>query len=299
MHRRSLAFLPLLAAFGCGGAGQTMPTTPSLSPMDSTTRSTTGFGGGTKDATFKPAVGANSPLGTLKPLAATSVLAKAADGRTATDSATELAKLDKGELKLDDAYTYLVADATAARATVGDKGASVPFPAEAKANPDGSYWIVDAETRRVYTLTGVKKEEGKPTTIADGPSADLIHPTADAAVPPVALAARADEATTDIKHALRILVKGVGTENAPVAGSRVRLKKTVKDKGLPPLAKAVVVALKKYGATLNVGDGAPALSTLADPRWTKEDAKAISVLHMADFELMAPPQAKAGTVTKK
>lgn len=290
MDRRSLPCLLLLTAVGCGGAGQ--QTSTAMAPTDpSGMRSNGAYGAGGKaaDNVFKPSAGANSPLGVLKALSEKSPLAKPADGKATTDGAAKLAKLDKGELKLDDAYGYIVAGADAARTTVGEKGASVPLPAEAKTNPDGSIWVVEAETRRVFTLTGVKREEGKPPVVTAADSGDLVHPTAEAAVPPLALVARADEATTDVKHALRILVKGVGAEGAPEAGDRIRLKKAVVDKDAPPLAKNLIKALKKYGATLAAGDGAPSLPAIADPRWTKEDAKAIASLHMSDFEILPAP----------
>lgn len=294
MVRRSVPLVLLVAAVGCGGTGQ--PTTSVMAPTDPT--ASRGLGGGIKpDPVFKPATGTNTPLGVLKPLADKNILAKPADGKIATDSVALLAKLDKGALKLDDAYSYMVADQQSARVTVGDKGATVPFPTEAKANPDGSIWVVDAETRRLYTLTGIKKEADKPIVVGDAANSDLVHPLPEDKVPPLGLVARAEDATGEVKHALRILVKGVGTDGAPAVGARVRLKKAVSEKDVPPLAKAVVRALKKYGAVLEAGDGAPALSALADPRWTKEDAKSLGVLHMTDFEAIAPP-VKAGNSAK-
>lgn len=298
MPRRAFPFLALLTVAGCGGAGQSTMT--SMSPSDPTMRTTGNAGNGTAtDTVFKPTVGANTPLGTLKALAPTSPLAKAPAGKVDKDGAAKLAKLGKEGLKLDDAYGYTVADATAPQATVGEKGASVPLPTEAKANPDGTYWVVDAETRRVFTILGVKREADKPATATEAPSGDLVHPTADAPVPPLALVARAEEATTGMTHALRILAKGVGGEGAPADGARVRLKKGVSEKELPLLVKAVVRGLKKYGAVLAPGEGVPALSVLADPRWTKEDEKAMEAVHMTDFEIVAPVAKPASPPKKK
>ena len=285
MLRRSSPLL-LLAAVGCGGAGQ--PTTTPM-PMDPSARSggTNGAGSGA-ETVYKPAAGKNTPLGSLKPLAPKSELAKAADGKLDKDGAAKLARLGKDGLKLDDAYSYIVADGTAPQATLGEKGASVPLPKEAKANPDGTYWVVDAETRRVYTLKGVKIEEGKPTTATEAPSGDLVHPTPDAPVPALALAARADEATTGAVHALRIVAKGVGGEGAPAEGARVRLRKGFSEKDVPLMARSLVRTLKKYGAVLTAGESAPALTALADPRWTKEDEKAFGAIKVTDLELIAP-----------
>ena len=282
-----LLSLAALAAVGCGGAGSS--TTTAMSPLDPTAASRgAGAGGANAEMVFKPAAGVNTPLGVLTALSPKSALAKAPEGKVDKDGAAKLAKLGKEGLKLDDAYRYVVAGADAPQATVGEKGASVPLPADAKENPDGSIWIVDAETRRVYTLTGVKREEGKPATAAAAPSGDLVHPTPDAAVPPLGLVARADEASKGVAHALRIVAKGVGAEGGPAEGTRVRLKKGASEKDLTLLPRALARALKKYGAVLVPGEGAPALSALADPRWTKEDEKAFSSLRMADFEIVQP-----------
>ena len=285
MLRRSSPLILLAAALGCGGAGQS---TTTAMPMDPSARGagTASTAGG--EPVYKPAAGVNSPLGPLKALAPKSPLAKAAEGKADKDGAAKLAKLGKDALRLDDAYHYTVTDGTSAQAAVGDKGATVPLPAEAKANPDGSYWVVDGETRRVYTLKGVKREADKPATATEAPSGDLVRPTPDAPVPPLALAARAEEATVGVAHALRIVAKGVGGEGAPPEGALVRLRKGLSEKDVPLMARALVRGLKKYGAVLSGGEDGPALTALADPRWTKEDEKAVGAIKMSDFELIAP-----------
>ena len=286
MDRRAFAPLILLTLVGCGGAGQ--QTLTSYSPNDPSVR---GNANGTVAAgeVFKPTVGANVSLGTLKIIPVKSPYAKPPEGKVDPDGAAKLAKLGKESLKLDDGYHYFVADDTVAHAAVGEKGTNAPLPVDAKANPDGSFWVIDAETRRLYTLLGVKREEGKDPTATEASSADLVRPTPDAPTPPLALVARPDEATAGVNHALRILAKGVGGEGAPANGSRIRLKKAVSEKDVSPSGKAMLRALKKYGAILSTGDGAPALSALADPRWTKEDAKAFDAIHLSDFEIVIPP----------
>jgi hypothetical protein len=281
---------------GCGGTQQQQ--TSVMSPSDPTSR--TGIGGTAKaDPVFKPLVGTNTPLGSLKAISDRNPLAEAYDGKVDAEATAKLAKLDKEGLKLDDAYLYVVADAQSPRVNVGEKGASVPLPVEAKANPDGSVWVVDAETRRVFTLTGVKREADKPTTVAEETNADLVKPLATDPVPGLGLVARAEEATGDIKHAMRILVKGVGAEGGPEAGTRVRLKKSASEKGLSPLSKAIVRALKKYGAVIAPGEGAPSLAALADPRWTKADGQSLASLHMSDFETLVKPTKASNKVSKK
>ncbi len=274
---------------GCGGAGTS--TTTAMTPTDPTVaRTANGAAATSPELAYKLTPGANTALGPLKVLSTKSDFDQPASGKLDKDSVAKLAKLGKDGLKFDTAYNYYVADATAPRAAVGDSGATVPLPTDAKANPDGSYWIVDADTRRLLTLPGVKREEGKPPAVAEAPTADLVHPAADVAVAPLGLVARTDEATTGVTHALRIVAKGVGTEGAPAVGARVRLKKGVSEKDVPILSRALVRALKKYGATLSAGGDVPALSALSDVRWTKDDTKAIAGLHMSDFELIAAPE---------
>lgn len=298
MHRWVFPSL-LLAAFGllaagCGGAGTA--TTTAMTPTDPTmTRSTTNAATTSPELAYKLTPGANTALGPLKALSPKSELDKPAGGKVDKDSTAKLAKLGKDGLKFDTAYNYYVADASAPRAAVGDSGATVPLPADAKANPDGTYWIVDADTRRLLTLSGVKHPEGKPATVAEAPSADLVHPATDVNAPALALVARSDEASMGVTHALRIVVKGLGAEGAPTAGARVRLKKGVSEKDVPILSRALVRALKKYGAVLSPGTDGPALSALSDVRWTKDDTKAIAALHLSDFELLASPDKTAKT----
>lgn len=279
------------ALVGCGGAGQ--QTSNAMAPVDPTVRSAPTGSANKAESVFKPAAGVNSALGALKPMADTNPLAKPSTGKADADATAKLAKLGKDAVKLDNAYSYLVVGDDAPKTTVGEKGAPVPFPTDAKANPDGSVWIVDADARRVYTLTAIKREEGKPPVVGAETNADLVHPAADAAAPPLALAARADEATTEIKHALQITVKGLGGEGAPADGTRVRLKKDYSDKKASLLAKSVIRALKKYGAVLVPGEGTPAVTALTDPRWTKEDEASFSSLHMSDFEVPQSPKASA------
>ena len=295
MHRRVVLPLSSLAlgfvVAGCGGAGNS---TPAMTPTDPSSTRSGANAASSPELAYKLNPGANTSLGPLKALSPKSDLDKPIGGAVDKESDKKLAKLGKEGLKLDTAYNYYVADAAAPRVNVGETGATVPLPADAKANPDGSYWIVDADTRRVLTLTGVKREEGKPATVAEAPSGDLVHPAADVAVPPLGLVARSDEASTGVTHALRIVAKGVGAEGAPAAGTRVRLKKGVSEKDVPILSRALVRALKKYGAVLGAGTGdAPALSALADVRWTKDDTKAFAGLHMSDFELIAMPEKPA------
>lgn len=285
MDRRAILGLALLAVGGCGGAGQQSSVVSGNPSLGSSTTSPAAA-----TPVFRPAAGLNSPLGTLQVLSDKNPLAKAAGGKVIADGAAKLARLDKGAFALADTYNYYVADAEAARTAVGEKGLSVPLPKEAKTNPDGSIWVVDGETRHLYTLTGVKREADKPTVVEEAVNDDLVRPSPDGAVPPLGLVARADEAAASkVDHALRIVVKGVGSKDAPAAGTRVRLNGKFSEKAATPLSRSLLRALKKYGAVLVPGDGAPALSALADPRWTKDDRKAIAGLHLSDFEVLATP----------
>lgn len=278
-----LGVAPLVLVAGCGGNGAA--TSSAMAPVDPTLRSPGADPARATSGVFQPAVGTNVPLGTLHLLSESSLLLKPATGKAVSAGAASLAKLPKDGLLLNDKYSYVSVGPDAPKVAAGEKGEEqVPLPADAKINPDGSVWVIDAEARHFYELTGIKKEEGKPTTVASATNVDLVHP-AEGATTPLGIVLRADQATAEIKHALRLEAKGVGGEGAPAASTRIRLKGSVSEKGLTPLTRSIVRALKKYGAVLVPGDGGAALSALADPRWTKEDRAALAGIHLTDFEL--------------
>jgi len=72
----------------------------------------------------------------------------------------------------------------------------------------------------------------------------------------------------------------------PPMGLRVRLRASVKIDGFPPQARAVLVALKRYGMIL-ADNGSPwYISGAPDPRWSNDDLHTLGRLTGADFEVV-------------
>jgi hypothetical protein len=72
----------------------------------------------------------------------------------------------------------------------------------------------------------------------------------------------------------------------PPMGLRVRLKKSVRLRGLPQEAKNVAQAMKTYGLML-ADNGSPwFVSGAPDPRWSNDDLHALGRLRGRDFEVL-------------
>jgi len=72
----------------------------------------------------------------------------------------------------------------------------------------------------------------------------------------------------------------------PPMGLRVRLKASVNINGFPPQARAVLLALKRYGMIL-ADNGSPwYISGAPDPRWSNDDLHSLGRLTGADFEVV-------------
>lgn len=69
-------------------------------------------------------------------------------------------------------------------------------------------------------------------------------------------------------------------------GLRIRLKRSASYRGFGPQARAVMRALKRYGAIL-ADNGAPwYFSGAPDPRWSNDDLHALGRLRGRDFEIV-------------
>ncbi|HEX4805905.1 MAG TPA: hypothetical protein VFU94_08390 [Conexibacter sp.] len=81
----------------------------------------------------------------------------------------------------------------------------------------------------------------------------------------------------------------------PPMGLRVRLKRTANLKGLPPQARIVAVAMRRYGLML-ADNGSPwYVSGAPDPRWSNDQLHALDRFTGADFEVVdaaAPRRAR-------
>lgn len=72
----------------------------------------------------------------------------------------------------------------------------------------------------------------------------------------------------------------------PPMGLRVRLKRTVSLRGLPPQARVIAVAMKRYGLLL-ADNGSPwYVSGTPDPRWDNDQLHALDRLTGRDFEVV-------------
>jgi hypothetical protein len=87
--------------------------------------------------------------------------------------------------------------------------------------------------------------------------------------------------------------------NLPPMGLRLRLKSSVDISGLPPQARIVAEAMKRYGVIL-ADNGSPwFISGTPDDRWSNDALHALGRLHGSDFEavdtssLMAAPDSAA------
>lgn len=125
--------------------------------------------------------------------------------------------------------------------------------------------------------------------------------SADAAgLPILPLLVRYDEvASGAVRHALRITVPrsdrshvwparhdagAADDPDLPPMGLRLRLKQSVDTSGLPPQAKVVAEALKRYGAVVADNGSAWFVSGDQDERWDNEQLAALKALKGSDFE---------------
>lgn len=85
----------------------------------------------------------------------------------------------------------------------------------------------------------------------------------------------------------------------PPIGLRVRLKRSVSLRGLPPQARIVAQAMKTYGLML-ADNGSPwYVSGAPDPHWSNDDLHALARLRGSDFEVVTiRPYAPAPGVTR-
>jgi hypothetical protein len=76
----------------------------------------------------------------------------------------------------------------------------------------------------------------------------------------------------------------------PPMGLRVRLKRSVSLRGLPPQARVIAVAMKRYGLLL-ADNGSPwNVSGAPDPRWDNTQLQALDRLTGRDFEVVKGPR---------
>jgi hypothetical protein len=170
--------------------------------------------------------------------------------------------------------------------------------------------IVDRDTCKLYELYALQRTAGG-WTAGSGAIWSLrsnkLRPagwtSADAAGLPIlpGLARWADAATGQINHALRFTASKTrkayiyparhyasdSTDpSLPPMGLRVRLKASVDISRLPPQARIVATALKRYGMIL-ADNGSPwFISGAPSPHWSNDQLHALGTLSGNDFEVV-------------
>lgn len=195
-----------------------------------------------------------------------------------------------------------------------------PLPAHAeveggpRADGDRHVLVVDRSSCRLYELFdahplggGARWRAGS-GAVFDLRGGDAQRPrgwtSADAAGLPIlpGLARYEEVAAGTIAHALRFTAPRTRAafvaparhfasdrrdRALPPMGLRVRLKRSVDLRGLPPQARVIAVAMKRYGLLL-ADNGSPwYVSGAPDPRWSNAQLHALDRLTGRDFEVVA------------
>src|SRR5256714_4665849 len=190
---------------------------------------------------------------------------------------------------------------------------NVPIEGGRKSSGDRHALIVDRDSCRLYELYSLYRPPSGSSTWRAGSGAiwslksNHLRPktwtSADAAGLPILPGlARYEELTHGgIDHALRFTASRTrrafiaparhfassDTDPAlPPMGLRVRLKRSFSLKGFGPQARAVLVALKRYGMLL-ADNGSPWFITGAPSRgWNNDDLHQLGRVHGSDFEVV-------------
>jgi hypothetical protein len=192
-----------------------------------------------------------------------------------------------------------------------DKG-PYPIPAKVKIEGGGDRHaiIVDRDSCKLYELYALQ-HGAKGWTAGSGAiwslSSNRLRPagwtSADAAGLPIlpGLARYDDLVTGGIKHALRFTVErsrrayvwparhyasDATDPSLPPMGLRVRLKAGFDTSGFPPQARAVLLALKRYGMIVADNGSSWYVSGAPDPRWSNDDLHTLGRVHGSDFEVV-------------
>ena len=191
----------------------------------------------------------------------------------------------------------------------------IPDDAPVEGGPDGRgdrhVLVVDRDSWKLYELFDAHKE-ARGWRAGSGAVFDLnsnaLRPagwtSADAAGLPVLPGlVRYDEAVTrgEIRHALRFTCRRsrrayvaparhfASRSNDPALpplGMRVRLKSSYPVGNLPPAARAIATALKRYGMILADNGSDWYISGAPDPRWDDDELAALRRIKGSDFEVV-------------
>jgi hypothetical protein len=87
-------------------------------------------------------------------------------------------------------------------------------------------------------------------------------------------------------HPARHHASDLTEANLPPMGLRVRLRADYPLRGFPPQARAVLVALKRYGMILADNGSSWYVTGAPDPRWDNDDLHSLGRVRGADFEVV-------------
>ena len=171
--------------------------------------------------------------------------------------------------------------------------------------------IVDRDRCRLYELFALRRTPSGRWRAGSGAIWNLrsnrLRPagwtSADAAGLPILPGlARYDEAARGtIRHALRFtaartrrayvyparhFASNSNDPNLPPMGLRVRLKASFDVRSFPPQARAVLVALKRYGMILADNGSSWFVSGVPDPRWSNDQLRTLRRVHGSDLEVV-------------
>jgi hypothetical protein len=192
---------------------------------------------------------------------------------------------------------------------------SAPIEGGRNADGDRHVLVVDRAACTLYELYDAHPQSGGTSwkagsgAVFDLRRGDLQRPrgwtSADAAGLPIlpGLARYEEVAAGAIAHALRFTAPRTRASfvspaqhfasdsrdaSLPPMGLRVRLKRSVSLRGLPPQARVIAVAMKRYGLLL-ADNGSPwYVSGAPNPRWDNDQLHALDRLSGRDFEVVAP-----------
>ena len=209
----------------------------------------------------------------------------------------------------------------------GDESDRGPYPIPRNAPIEGGprgdgdrhVLVVDRSACKLYELYDAHPRRGGASwragsgAIFDLRGGDLQRPrgwtSADAAGLPIlpGLARYEEVAAGAIEHALRFTAPRTRAafvapaqhfacdsrdRSLPPMGLRVRLKRSVSLRGLPPQARVIAVAMKRYGLLL-ADNGSPwYVSGAPHPRWDNDQLHALDRLSGRDFEVVRPAGAE-------
>jgi hypothetical protein len=217
---------------------------------------------------------------------------------------------------------YVVVSGTQPRVAIhftayGDESDPGPYPVPANAPVEGGLGsdgdrhviVIDRDNRKLYELFSAYPRAGGTWDAACGAIFDLtsnaLRPdgwtSADAAGLPVfpGLVRYDEVAAGAINHALRFTVvnsqkayvyparhyaSSKTDVNLPPMGLRFRLKAGVDISALPPQARIIATALKRYGMMVADNGGNWFLSGAPDPQWDDDAINTLKRLKGSDFE---------------